>query len=104
VKTYMTSLANGNGKAACGTLAPALQAAALGQARAQGIKASSCADLFGQVKAHMTADARKVFLAAKVTAASVSGANATVTVAGATSRPTLRKQGGHWLITGGIGL
>jgi hypothetical protein len=104
VKDYMTSLASGDGKAACADLVPALQAAALSQARAQGIKASSCAGLFGQVKAHMTAAARKVFLTAKVTAASVSGADATVTVAGATSRPTLSKQGSRWLITGGIGL
>jgi hypothetical protein len=104
VKSYMTSLASGDGKAACADLVGALQAAALSQARAQGIKASSCAGLFGQVKAHMTADARKVFLTAKVTAAAISGANATVSVAGASTRPTLRKQGGRWLITGGVGL
>ena len=104
VKTYLTSVADGDGAAACSALAPAVQTTVLQAAHAQNIKASSCADLFGQVKSHMNATQRRQFLGAKVTVASMSGNTATVNVAGASSRPTLQKQGGKWLITGGIGL
>lgn len=104
VKTYLTSVANGDGAAACGALAPTVRATILQEARAQKIKASSCANLFAQVKSHMTAAQRKQFLGAKLSLASMNGNTATVNVAGASSQPTLTKVGGRWLITGGIGL
>ena len=104
VKTYLTSVATGHGDAACSALAPSVRGAVLNEAHAQKIKASSCADLFSQVKSHMTAAQRQQFLGAKVTVASKSAGSATVNVAGASSQPTLRQEGGKWLITGGIGL
>ncbi len=99
----MTAIANGDGNGACSVMATSLQDRAVSTAKAQGIKASSCADLFSQVKAHLTATQRTAFLNAKVTHVSQSGSNATLTVSGATSQPTLAESGGKWLITGGIG-
>ena len=104
VKRYLTSVANGDGAAACDALAPPVRAKVLQEARSQQIKASSCADLFSQVRSHMTAAQRRQFQGAKVSVASSSGNTATVNVAGASSQPTLQKIGGRWLITGGIGL
>jgi hypothetical protein len=102
-KTYLTGVGKGDGAAACSALSPTLRQQALQSAKSSGIKASSCASLFAQVKAHLSSDQRKKFLDAKVTKVSVSGNTATVGVAGASSSPTLIKQGGKWLITGGIG-
>lgn len=103
VKTYLTGVGTGNGAQACSVLATSLQNRALSVARGQGIKASSCADLFSQVKAHMTSTQEQDFLNAKVTNVSQSGSSATATVAGGSAQPTLAESAGKWLITGGVG-
>jgi len=103
VKSYLTAIAHGDGAGACAVLSPALQKRAVSIARSQGIKASSCADLFGRVKAHLSPAQLRTFQNAKVSSASHTGTNATVTINGASSQPTLAESGGKWVITGGIG-
>jgi hypothetical protein len=103
VNTYLKSLANGDGAGACSVLSPALQSKELTAARSSGIKASSCASLFAQVRAHLTSSQRNKILGAKVASVNQSGNNATVTVKGARAPLMLQKIGGHWLITGGVG-
>lgn len=102
-KTYLSAVGNGDGKTACSALSPDLQQKALQGAKASGLKANTCPDLFSQVKAHLTSDERKRFLNAKVTSVSQSGNHATLTVAGASDSPALTKIGDKWLITGGVG-
>jgi hypothetical protein len=103
LKTYLTSVANGDGAGACSVLAGSLQNRALSTAHAQGIKASNCADLFSQIKARMSSTQRNAFLTATVSNVVKSGQNATATVSGASGQPTLTQSGGKWVITGGIG-
>ncbi|HZU40600.1 MAG TPA: hypothetical protein VE992_06095 [Solirubrobacteraceae bacterium] len=103
VKTYLTGVGSGNGAQACSVLSDTLQKRALSTAKSQGIKASSCSQLFSMVKAHLTAAQDKLFMTAKVSKVQSSGNHATATVAGAGSTPQLTKTGGKWLITGGIG-
>jgi hypothetical protein len=103
LKMYLTSVANGDGAGACSVLASSLQNRALSTARSQGIKASSCADLFSQIKARMSTAQRTAFLTASVTNVVQSGTSATATVSGASGQPTLTERSGKWLISGGIG-
>ena len=103
VKTYLTGVGKGDGKAACSALAPQLQQQAIASAKASGINASSCPALFAQVRAHLSAAQRRRFTNARVTKVSQSGNTATVAIAGASSSPTLSKTGAKWLITGGVG-
>jgi outer membrane PBP1 activator LpoA protein len=103
-KTYLNSLANGNGAGACSVLSPAIQTRELAAARSQGVKTSDCASLFSQVKAHLTSRQRKLLLDAKVVSAKQSGNTATVTLKGARRPLTLQKVGGKWLITAGVGV
>lgn len=102
-KTYLTAVGEGNGDAACSALTPSLQRSTLQSARTQGIKATSCANLFQQVSAHLDSATKDKFKHARVTGAVVSGNTATVTVADASDRPRLVRSGSKWLITGGIG-
>jgi hypothetical protein len=103
IKTYLNAVGSGNGQAACDTLSPKLQQQAVQSAKATGIKADTCAQLFSQVKSHLTADQRKKFTNAKVIKVKETGNTATVSVEGASSSPELTKTGGKWLITGGVG-
>lgn len=103
VKTYLSSIANGDGAGACGVLSQPLQSRELSAARASGIKASSCAALFSQVRVHLTAAQRKQLLDAKVSNVAQSGNTATVTLRGASNPLTLQKVGGKWVITAGVG-
>lgn len=103
IKAYLNGVGTGNGQAACDTLSPKLQQQAVQSAKATGIKADNCAQLFSQVKGHLSADQRKQFTNAKVASVKQTGNTATVTVAGASSSPVLTKTGGKWLITGGVG-
>jgi hypothetical protein len=102
VKTYLSSLANGDGAGACGVLSTPLQSRALAAARSQGIKASDCASLFSQVKAHMSAAQRNGALNPHISRVSQSGSTATVTISGARNPITLQQSGGKWLIVSGV--
>ena len=102
-KTYLTAIGKGDGNAACSTLTPRLRQQAIASAKASGITASSCPALFAQVRAHLSATQRRRFVDAKVTKVTQTGDTATVTIAGASSSPTLSRVGGKWLITGGVG-
>jgi hypothetical protein len=102
-KTYLTAIGKGDGKAACSALTPRLQQQAITSAKASGINVSTCPALFAQVRAHLSAAQRRRFADAKVTKVTQSGNGATVTVAGASSTPTLTRVGAKWLITGGVG-
>jgi hypothetical protein len=103
VKTYLNSVANGDGAAACAVVSQSLQSRELSAARSSGIKAASCADLFSQVRVHLTAAQRKQLQDATVSSSSQSGNTATVTLKGASNPLTLQKVGGKWIITAGIG-
>lgn len=102
VKTYLSAAANGDGATACSVVAPAAQNEALKLARSQGIKASSCANLFSQLKAAMNAAQRSTLRNAKVSSVIVRGNTATVRLKGGTTPATLEKSDGKWLITGGF--
>jgi hypothetical protein len=104
VKSYLNSLANGDGAGACNVLSPTIQSRELSAARSQGVKASSCANLFSQVRAHLTARQRKLILDSKVASVKQSGNTATVTLKGARRPLTLQNVGGKWLITAGVGV
>ena len=102
-KTYLTAVGDGNGDAACVALEPGFRQTTLSKARAQGIKANSCPELFRQVSAQLDSATRDKFKRARITAVSTSGDTATVTVADASDHPRLVRTGSKWLITGGIG-
>jgi hypothetical protein len=97
--TYLSALADGNGRAACDQLTGAQARAVVETAASAG--ATSCVDAIDELSRNLGGDEKRTLRDAKVVNIHVNRDRATADALGATQITQLVKSGGHWLISGG---
>ena len=97
--TYLSGLADGNGRKACDQLTDEARTVLDISA---GVGATSCVDAIHKLSQNLRGDEKQTLRRAEVVNIHVSGDRATADALGANQIAQLVKSGGHWSISGGI--
>jgi hypothetical protein len=104
LKTYLTAVAAGDGQRACSQLTGDEARTLLDYVASELPEASltSCTDAIAKLSGSLGGDGQQSLLDAKVINVRVVGASATADLQGGTMTAQLTRDGGLWLISGGV--